>query len=288
MTRRLHKVVAAAAATLVAASALLALGASSASAASSKPPWEPDASSVGHLVFFNSSGHVITGGSINTHPFAAYVQGTARVRAGDTKATLFGYLPKVGTATGSFSGEALTASTAYPSKKAPGILKNAKLPLVSLTKTDESLHDLIADYPNKGTGAYKGVYQLRLKTSGPSRTATATYDSADIKISGSKWSLVYPKAAATKVVVTATPSSVQKGKTVKLKAKVTSAKANGIVTFYNGATVLGTAAVSKGVATLSTKKLGVGKHKIKAKFVPKNLSAFLQSTSAIVTVTVKS
>jgi hypothetical protein len=287
MTRRLHKVVAAAAASLVAATALVSLAATGAAAASAAPPWEPDKGSVGALVFYNHAGHVITSGSINSAPFATYVKGTAKIRSGDKKATLFAYLPKSGEAPGAWSGEALTASPAYPNKKAPGTLKTLSLPLVSLVKSDETLKTLIADYPQTKTGAYAGLYQLRVKTSGPGRSATTTYDSADIKVTGSKWALVYPKAATTKTKLTSSSASVKKGHWVRLKASLTPSAAAGTVTFYNGSKVLGRVKVSKGVASLSIKTLGLGKHKLKATFVPTNAKAYKTSTSAVITVTVK-
>ena len=85
------------------------------------PPYEPDpVNVVGGLTLYDAAGNIITTGSINDAPFAAYVQGSAAVRAGDTKATLYGYLPQNGVAPGSWSGEALTASENYPNAVGAG------------------------------------------------------------------------------------------------------------------------------------------------------------------------
>src|SRR6478609_1772735 len=62
--------------------------------AASAPPFEPDPSSLGGLRFFSAAGTEITSGNIDDAPFAAYVQTSGGGRPGDTKATLFGYLPR--------------------------------------------------------------------------------------------------------------------------------------------------------------------------------------------------
>src|SRR3954471_18919184 len=89
------------------------------SARAASPPWDPDPSSVGGLKFYNSSGTVITHGNLTDAPFAAYVQGTSQVRAGDDKATLSGYLPVKDTPIGAWSGDIMTPATTYPNASAP-------------------------------------------------------------------------------------------------------------------------------------------------------------------------
>ena len=44
-------------------------------------------------------------------------------------------------------------------------------PIVSMTATDTKLSVLQTDFPNLAVDAYQGLYQLRLKTSGPGQTA---------------------------------------------------------------------------------------------------------------------
>jgi hypothetical protein len=196
MNIRLRRSVLGLTALVVAASGLVGAGTGSASATSAIPPYEPDPGSIGALTLYNASGSVVTGGNINDAPFAAYVQAGTPGRVGDTKATLFGYLPKSGVPTGAFSGEQLTASTTYPNASAPAALKASPLPLVSLTSADETVATLISDFPNTATDAYQGLYQLRLKTSGVGQAAGVAYDSADIQVTGSTWTLVYSAAPA--------------------------------------------------------------------------------------------
>ncbi len=77
---------------------------------------------------------------------------------------------------------------------------------------------------------------------------------------------VQPDAATVVITPSANPSPPNKALT--LKATVTAAAPGsgtptGTVTFYNGKKSLGTATLSGGVATLTTKKLTLGNHTIK-------------------------
>ena len=66
------------------------------------------------------------------------------------------------------------------------------------------------------------------------------------------------------IVVTSDVNPVKGGGKVNLSATITPAPAGGLVTFYDGATVLGQAAPVNGVATLSVTTLSVGPHNITA------------------------
>lgn len=270
------------------AAALTAVG--SAHAAGTTPPWEPDRSSVGGLVFYNSSGEAITSGSINDAPIAAYVQGTAAIRAGDTKATLYGYLPVSGQVPGQWSGEQMSASTTYPPATHPGNVSTT-LPVLTGASDDESIATLAADFPNTDTSSdgYAGVYQLRLRTTAAGSPANVTYDEADILISGTTWSVLYTKGAGTSTSTTlkVKPSgTVTSGTSVKLTASVTPSAATGTINFRDGKKILKKVAVSGGSATLKTTKLKTGKNRLTAVYVPTD-SSYLASTSAATTVTVK-
>ena len=268
--------------TVLAVAAGLLLGTSGAAFAAA-PPWEPDPSSIGGLTFYDAAGNQITGGNVNDAPFASYVLAGAAGRAGDNKATLFGYLPKNGVAIGAWTGEALSGSTTYPNAAAPAPLNASALPLISLTDGDETIAQLAGDLPNTATDAYQGLYQLRVKTSGPGQPAGSSYDSADILISGSTWSLVYPAAVvtATSTTLGVTPASPQNpGTAVTLNATVTPATA-GTVQFKDGATNIGAAVtVTAGAASTTTSSLSVGSHSLTAVFTPSNTTLFSGSTSS--------
>lgn len=259
--------------------------------ASTTPPWEPDPSSVGGLVFYNAAGDVITSGSTADSPIAAYIEGTSTIRTGDTKATLFGYLPVHGESPGEWTGEALTTSTTYPATSAPVPLNTATLPVASGVSGDETIAQLESDLPNTDTSddGYAGMYVLRLKTSGPDEAATTTYDSADIEVSGDTWTVVYSQSAAvtTTTALQVSAASVLYGTPVRLTATVTPTGATGTVDFRNGVTLLKAVAVHDGTATLATTALPGGTDHLTATYVSNDTSSYAGSTSTSHVVSVK-
>jgi Bacterial Ig-like domain (group 3) len=279
----------------VAMTLLTVAGAATSAHASAAPPWEPDGSSQGGLTFYNAAGHAITGGTLSSAPIAAYVVGGASLRSGDTKATLFGYLPVKGKSPSAWSGEELSTSTTFPSTGAPAGVSST-LPVVTGGATDTSLGTLSSDFPNKGTGSYAGIYQLRLVTSAAGTSATSTYDSADVQISGNSWSVVYSggvvsggggggSPAATHTTLKGSKASIKHGAKLTLTASETP-KVAGKVAFFNGSKKLGTVVVKKGKATYATKTLKVGTHKLHAAFTPSNTTKDKPSTSKVVSVKV--
>ena len=191
-TRRLQITAAIGLAAAVTAAVIVAVPGGAAAPAT--PPYEPlpNPPVVGSLKFFNAAGTEIFGGKVDDAPFASYVQSSTPGRSGDNKATLFGYLPKNGVSYDAWSGQALTASPRYPNASAPGALATSTLPVVTVSEFDYKLTDLVAAFPNSATDAYQGLYQLRVKTSGPGIGLNTSYSVADIKVSGSTWSVVYP------------------------------------------------------------------------------------------------
>ncbi len=274
---------AAAASLAVLATCLLTVGFVGTASATGTPPWEPDPNSVGGLVFYNASGQQITGGNLTDSPVAAYVEGTATVRSGDTVATLYGYLPVNGELPTEWSGEQLGESTTFPNASAPVPLNTAALPVETGASGDETLGTLKTDYPNTDTSndGYAGMYQLRLYTNAAKRTQTATYDSADVAISGSTWSVAYPAPTLTTTTtsLSESPSSPQvAGTSVQLTATV-SPSAPGTMQFEVGSTDIGSpVTVSAGTASISTSTLPVGTDSLSAIFTPAQFSAYGGST----------
>jgi len=260
---------------------LLGIGGPSASAAT--PPWEPDPGSVGGLTFFNAAGQQITGGNLTDSPIAAYVEGTATARSGDTVATLYGYLPKNGEAPAAWSGDQLGGSTTFPNASAPAPLNTATLPVETGAPGDEDISTLETDFPNTDTSndGYAGLYQLRLYTNAAHKTQTTTYDSADILISGSTWTVDYPAptAISTTTTVTTTQSSPQVfGTSVQLNATVSPA-APGTVQFSVGSTDIGgPVTLNNGAASTTTTTLPVGTDTINAVFTPATFANYSGSS----------
>lgn len=100
---------------------------------------------------------------------------------------------------------------------------------------------------------------------------------------------VNPAPVATSTALTAMPTSATAGVSVSFTATVTPASGaaapTGTVTFYNGATSIGTGSLNaSGVATLSTTALSAGSDSITAQYG--GAAAFSGSTSAAVIVTI--
>lgn len=284
--KRTMKTLAAVAVTAVASGGLL-LGGVGGASASAQPPWEPDPAASGTLTFYNAAGHKITTGSTTASPFAAFVAGSNALRAGDTKATLYGFKPVKGSPRGRWSGVILSGSTSYPSKSAHA--PKTALPVVTGTKGDPSIRQLAAQLPTTKVPGYANVYQIRLLTSAPDAGITTKYDVADIEIVGTSWREIYPahgKLTKTATTLKASKSTITKGKKLTLAAKESPAVA-GKVSFFDGAKRLAIVTVKKGRATFATTRLKVGKHRLKATFTPTDRAVYASSTSKVVKVTVK-
>jgi Bacterial Ig-like domain (group 3) len=254
-------------------------------AGAATPPWQSPSSNqfdpnrVGTLTFYNASGTQIFGGNIHAAPTAAYIVGSHALRTGDTEATLLGFLSQ-STAAGGWSGEQLTAASAYPNAAAPSSISRT-LPVYSGAANDTTLADLIATYPSTSTNpSYANVYELRLRTSHPDKPAVAFYDVADIKVTGNTWQLIYPSnILTTATTLTASPTSGAKaGAPVTLTATVAPA-APGTVRFSDGATALGApVSVSGGHATKTVTLATARMHALTATFTPADTTKYSAST----------
>jgi hypothetical protein len=285
----------ASAAIAVAAGGAIVAGFAGVAHAAGPPPWETsgsgggpaDPNEAGGLLFFNSAGQQITGGSVSS--LGAFVEGTTTLHTGDTKATLFAFTPVNGQPAGSWSNDQLSGSTTYP-VSSPANLASSTLPVVSNPTSNLSFTAYESEFPNNDTSTtdgYAGLYQLRLFTSSP--VTTTTYDSADILISGTgssaTWTVDYPSPTpiATTTVVTSNASTLEAsptgngtavytGVSINLRVTVTAADGSspaGTVQFENGSTAIGSpVTVSGGSATLPDSTLPVGTDTINAVFTP--------------------
>ena len=240
-----------------------------------------DPNAVGTLAFYDASGTQIFSGSTTGGPFAAYVAGSTGLRAGDTKAALFAYLPDPNKPAGAWTGSLLSAATSYPNGAAPGALATAA-PLASGSAIDTTLDDFVTGHPNvSSTTGYANVYELRLRTSGEGRLATTTYDAADVVVTGTTWQVVYPEHfTATTTTLEVTPNTgVHAGASVTLHATVSDSSATGAIHFTDGNTALGSdVPVSSGAASKIVKIATAGSHTFHATYVPDAASTFAGSS----------
>ena len=122
-------------------------------------------------------------------------------------------------------------------------------------------HSIVAFYG--GATAYQQSYsKVDTQTVNKAATTTALASSANPSVKGQA------------VTFTATVTAVAPGKGTP----------TGTVTFKDGATVLGTAAVSGGKASLATSSLAVGSHSMSATY--NGSTSFLTGTSPVLTQTV--
>ncbi|MGW0870174.1 Ig-like domain-containing protein [Streptomyces sp. NPDC002740] len=120
-----------------------------------------------------------------------------------------------------------------------------------------------------------GTYELRVRCVDNFDWAVAPdsivpgdpYWSQKITVTGDTW-VVGEGATATGLGLAAVPGDVEPGAQVKLTATVSPAEATGTVTFLDGTTTLGEAAVTGGRAEFTTTTLTQGRHDVTARFTP--------------------
>ena len=257
-----------------------------------QPPYEPDPASRGSVGFYDASGKIISVGSI-THPLAAFVVTSGAARSGDTKATLIGARPEPGTATSAFANTQMSASTAFPITTGPSNLNNLPNGIVSESAGDITPQQLETNFPHPASDNgtfFQDLYQIRVRTSGPTTGTDTLYWEASIRIDNSAgtWSQVWP-AINTATGLTVSPASPQQvGTQLTLTAMVTPASATGTVQFVaDGTTNLGSpVTVSSGTATTTNSSLAVGSHNLTAVFTPGDPTSYVASTSPAVPYTV--
>jgi Bacterial Ig-like domain (group 3) len=275
-------------AALVVAAGTIVLGNTSSQAVGAAGvPYRPDPHSKGSLTFYNSAGTKITGGALTTHPFVNYSIASGNGNPGDGLAQLYVYTPQEHVDPLNWSGDSMSGTNAYPvtGSGVPAVIKSSGKPTTVAGASDFSLHDYITEFPNNLTGDYAGLYEVRLVTGkAGSGINTASYFSADVKVTGANWAVVAASGTATATALAITPKTqVTIGSSITLRATVTP-KIAGSVEFFDGATSLGTVPVSAttGIATKATTPATVGTHTYNATFTPTDTGTFNGSTSPVV------
>lgn len=276
------------------ATAVLSMGVGAAAFASNgvwngSQGWEPDPSARGNLVFYDSLGNIVTGGSLTASPPTAYVRTSAPPRAGDNTATLYGSLPQQGVATASWPTTQMSAGNTFPVASAPAPLNTSPDAVEAGQPGETSIQQLMTARPNT-TGIYANLYQLRIKTSGTSGTDPQYWES-DIMVNSAAgtWTQVFPAVQTTTGLQVSPASPQPQGTNLSLTATVVPASATGTVQFVaDGSTNLGApVAVSGGVATTTNNSLAVGSHQLTAVFTPGDSSSYATSTSPQVPYTIQ-
>ncbi len=256
------------------------------------PPWESSISPApsGFIAFYNAMGEEVTGGNLTASGLGAYAVASTAAPSGYTKATLFVYTPVSGENPGLWSGEQISSSTSFPNTAAPGPLGTTTDPVESNPGTDTSLTSYISAFPNTQTASgYVGLYDVRLKVTGPGLPALSTYWDTVISVNttAGTWSVDYPDYTQnTTTTLSANPPSPQvtPASSVTLTADVEpAADATGTVTFWSGSTEIGTPQAvtpTANTASVSTSP-PIGTTPYQAVFTPTIGSADIGSASSV-------
>jgi hypothetical protein len=265
--------------------------------ATTNPPWEPDPSSLGGLIFYNASGAVVTGGSDLSHMFD-YAAGSTTDPTDGIKATLEFANPTPNEVTGLWPVGSASASSFTPPTSAPPPLNTDPDPVGTSGATGANLGTFITGHVANTTAGYENVYQVRLVTSGgPSggTTSAETYWQSDVvvNLSAGTWVEEYPTQGASAISTTTTlgaspASGAKQHASVTLTATVTAGDSShpaGSVEFFQDGQSRGrgTFNAATGVATLhTTALLASAPHgtKLSAQFTPSDTSSYSPSTSA--------
>lgn len=274
MSFRMKSVVAGAA-VLATTGGVLLLGATPALAAA--PPYEPDANSLGRVVFYDAQGHVLTGGS-NLQHIADYVATTTADTTGSTKATFFFAAPDHNQPdTSQWATFDQSLSTTYPNASAPAPIKGPGFtnPVVTLGSGDADFADTVGGVAQDTTTGYANIFQVRVY----STKSSPKYWESDIQVNQATgtWQVVDPSIATTTTSISGNPAGgssspgtlITPGSSLPLSATVAPAK-NGTVQFFDGTTAVGspqTVTTSNGTATV-TDTPAAGNHSYSAVFTP--------------------
>jgi hypothetical protein len=141
-----------------------------------------DPAVVGSIGLCNQAGQQITSGSVTAKPFAWRAVSTQPAQApydnAGRTATLVAYQPLQSLPPGDWSGAQMTSSSSYT---------NPANPMAAATDGDQSLQDIIAQYPPQ----WDGFLQLRMYLSTSDKQPyTLHYPALNIQVTGSTWQAI--------------------------------------------------------------------------------------------------
>jgi cytoskeletal protein RodZ len=141
-----------------------------------------DPGSIGVIGLCDKNLKPITLGNIDDHPFVWRAVSSVKAPNGYSvqhgSATLLAYQPQAKLAPDQWNGDTLTAASSYT---------NLNYPMAQSTDQDFSLNDYLKEQPPM----LNGLVQLRMYFAAPEMPAlNSKYPTAEIKVSGSKWTLV--------------------------------------------------------------------------------------------------
>ena len=141
--------------------------------------------------------------------------------------------------------------------------------------------DTFAGYQSGGgLPSLSGVYTVSALCQDSFGSVVSGEFVATVTFSGTTGTVTFPPAISTTTTLQVTPNgAANAGASVTFTATVSPA-VNGIVTFKDGSTVVGTASTAAGIATISRTTLALGSHSFTAAIVPTVSAAYTGSTSS--------
>jgi hypothetical protein len=259
--------------------------ASAGAASAAAPSFEPDPNSVGSLSFYDSSGHVVTTGSINDSPQAAfYAASGGGIQAGDTAGQIAYATPQDGVPTGNWPADTPGSTHNFVAPASlPGDLTGTTNAVIPGASGDFSIATYLGEFPLAST-TNPGILEVRFFTGGNAQK----YYNADIKITGTTWTQVFPVpvVGTTTTLTSSEPTGATTGDNITFTATETAADSThpaGSVQFKDNGTNIGTGPVAvnaSGVAPLSISTLSNATHTITAVFTP-SVSGYSGSTGTL-------
>lgn|GEM_PF-647814 len=167
---------------LAAIAVVIAMAAPAGSALASSGLPYTDSNAQGSIGLCDKNGNNITHGSVYDKPFAwkavSAEPAPPSLRGSGRSATLYAYQPRKGVDPSYWSGEQLTATSAY---------SDPAIPIAQATDRDIALSDDLNDFPPQ----WNKLVQLRMYFSALSAgVQSTTYPVGDIRVDGTTWTLV--------------------------------------------------------------------------------------------------
>lgn len=273
------KIASAGVSALVLASSAMVLGATSASASTAGNGgvvvgWQPDTTNdLGVLDFYDAAGQQITSGSITASPMAAFYASNAVGAPSGYVATT---TPEAGNSATWSGTQPITTTQAFPKSGLPGVLAGFAGAVVADNSGGSFQTNQINTFPNgMSTTGYANLYEVRMYVG----SDNTHWYAADIQVSGTTWTQVFPVQTAPTVTVSSTSANPSiTGTAINLTATLGTALA-GKVQFNEGGTPVGSpVAVSGSTASISVTPTQ-GAHSYSASFTPTPGTAGLASAS---------
>lgn len=238
---------------LVAALSLAGLVALAGGAGASTAAPYADPNVVGSIGLCNQAGQQITSGSVTATPFAWRAVSTQPAQApynnAGRTATLVAYQPLQDLPPGDWSGAQMTSSSSYT---------NPANPMAAATDGDQSLQDIIDQYPPR----WDGFLQLRMYLSTADKQPfTLHYPALNIQVTGNTWQAVggSPVNCASGTAVSIESVLLPSSSTTTLPPSTTTTLAGAAIGTSSGATPGSGASSSASPKTSARSALVLGK-----------------------------